>query len=309
MSDYTFIQKVDEALTNIIWNGIKSEPAIQSIISSIDEISFSSPKAAQKTKKISIFLYNLNPNVATKNTPPHVDSLRDKYSLVLRYLVTPTTGDDENDHIVLGKVIQTLLSNPVFPVSDLGNVGDYRITMDSISLDELTNLWTAIGAPLRLSASFAVSAEAEINEHQETEVLETALVSVKGTSRLKEMYQIVNQTFIGQATDWEKSNLFRKQWVMLDFKKSTGMSVEDMLKALESLGEKLEQDLPTQQSMESLNALTGYYKHVQQELTQFSKLSPKQKKNVEVITKWISDLNALTEALNVQKTSNSRRDA
>jgi hypothetical protein len=50
MSDYSFIQNADKALADIVWNSIKQEPKVTEIVSSEEQISFSSPKTSE-TKK------------------------------------------------------------------------------------------------------------------------------------------------------------------------------------------------------------------------------------------------------------------
>jgi hypothetical protein len=74
-------------------------------------------------------------------------------------------------------------------------------------------------------------------------------------NRTVELYQAVLKTFVEQSDGWKKRNLLQKQYVFQDFKKNTDMSVEEMLTALNSLGDKLELHLSTSQFIKPLNAM------------------------------------------------------
>ena len=88
-----------------------------------------------------------------------------------------------------------------------------------------------------------------------------------------------------------------KQWVLQDFKKNSGITVEEMLSTLNSLGDKLEQNGSTAQFIEPLNQLASYYQHQLDELKGFQKMSHKQQENLETIALWIKDIQGLVEAL------------
>ena len=99
MSQKAFISDADAALANLIWNGIENEPATKNIISSQEQISFCSPKAAgtKGTRKLSIFLYNITEEPAARNVPPTVDYSRKRQlnqllpcAILLRHLLETT---------------------------------------------------------------------------------------------------------------------------------------------------------------------------------------------------------------------------
>ena len=106
------------------------------------------------------------------------------------------------------------------------------------------------------------------------------------------------KTFTEQANGWKKANLFKKQYVFQDFKKNTDMSVDEMLTALNSLGDKLQMNLSTKQFIEPLNALAGFYEHQREALKGAEKFSKKQEENLEIIAGWNSEVKALMDALN-----------
>ena len=114
MDHNSFITNVDAALADLIWTNIKNDSSLATIVSSQEQISFSSPKTTNTrgNKKLSIFLYNLTEETAAKNLPPSEAGSRKMRSLIsfaLHYLVTVFTGNDEDDHEVLEKIIQIVL--------------------------------------------------------------------------------------------------------------------------------------------------------------------------------------------------------
>ncbi len=115
MDQKSFITNVDTALSDLIWKSIKNDSTLITLVSSQEQISFSSPKTAttRGNKKLSIFLYNITEETATKNLPPPEAGsvkLSSHMSFALHYLVTPFTGNEKDDHALLEKIIQIVFS-------------------------------------------------------------------------------------------------------------------------------------------------------------------------------------------------------
>lgn len=304
MGQKGFISDADKALANLIWNSLQNESAAEKIISSQEQISFSSPKNAsiRGNRKLSIFLYNITEESVLKNVPPQGD---DTSKLVfgvpfaLHYLVTPFTGNEKDDHALLEIIIQMFLANPLIDVVDAGNTVEASVKIDSLSLDELTRLWLALDTPLRLSVSLTISS-AEPLQHLQTQTTD-APVALKnlslGTNHVTQIYQAVLKTFTEQSTGWRNRNMVVKQWVLQDFQKNSGMTVEEMQNMLNSLEGKMGHGESTEQFIKPLNQLAGYYQHQLDELKGLHKISHKQTENIEAITSWIKDIKSLVEAL------------
>ncbi len=270
MSQKAFISDADAALSNLIWNGIKDEPVAKNIISSQEQISFSSPKdaTAQKTRKLSIFLHNTTEETTARKVPLTLDSKENTISptFALHYLVTPTTGNDKDNHALLEEIIQVLLATPAIADASKENKVGFAVKIDSLSLEELTKLWTALGIPLRLSVIITVtSAQPGIDSQAQIKsgagAPQAAAQTVVRDEPVIQLYQAVLKTFAEQSDGWKNRNFAVRQWVIQDFKKNTNMAVEEMRSDLNSLGDKLQRHEPTEQFIKSLNALAGYYKH------------------------------------------------
>jgi hypothetical protein len=82
-------------------------------------------------------------------------------ALLLRYLLTPWSGDRLTDHLILGRVMQVLydeaiLSGPVLNGSLSGTDQALKITMAPLSLDERARVWYSVQRPYHLSVSYEV---------------------------------------------------------------------------------------------------------------------------------------------------------
>lgn len=128
MSDYNAISYVGETLRKLLWDNIKDDSHVSSIIGSEDQITLSSPD--ESDKKLSLFLYQVTENAYLKNEEMQsLNTAKLKYpplTLSLFYLVTPHTQNMDSVHIILGKVMQIFHDNSVLRGSVLHEnlVGD-----------------------------------------------------------------------------------------------------------------------------------------------------------------------------------------
>ena len=166
MGGYTAIADIGETLKKLLWDHIKDDAVAKSIIESEEQITFSSPEEVEADKKLSLFLYQVTENAYLKNEEMQlVNSTKLKYpslSLSLFYLVTSHTPKRENDHILLGKVMQIFHDNAILRGSVLqGRLAgeDLRVILNPLSVDELNKLWSVISKakPFRLSLSYEVT--------------------------------------------------------------------------------------------------------------------------------------------------------
>lgn len=113
-----------------------------------------------------------------------------------------------------------------------------------------------------------------------------------------ELYQAVFKTYLEQSEGWKKRNLFERQWVSRDFKKTTGRSIDEMQTTLKELGNSLKSGASTAEFIEPLNQLAGYYVHQQGQLRGFEKNPQKLEENLKIIDIWVNDATALIKILN-----------
>jgi NAD(P)-dependent dehydrogenase (short-subunit alcohol dehydrogenase family) len=127
--------------------------------------------------------------------------------------------------------------------------------------------------------------------------LEPAKLQGADSERVLELQQVVLDSYMQQLKDWRRSNMFRRQFATSDFKNNTEMTPEEMLTALQKLGEKLERKESTAQFLESLKALQGYYEHQREVISGFEKIQKKRQEGLDIVATWIQQVKALIEAL------------
>lgn len=290
MSQKKFISNADEALANFVWRVINEDPDAKRILQAKEQLSFGLPKAIGASK-VSIYLYSVEVKAKAEREP---------VPFVLHYLLTPTTGDEKNDHVLLEKIVHALLSTPQINAADSTSSGLFS-KPDTVSPSEVGKLWIALGAPLRLFLSLAVASSAKLLDFTaETAVAiesSAAAQTIPVANDVTSLYQAVLKTFTEQADGWKNRNMVLRQFIFQQFKKIAGVSVDEMLAALKSLGDKLETHKPTGELIKPLNQLAGYYRHQLEELKGMDKMSHNQKENIESVDVWLKEVTALVEAL------------
>jgi NAD(P)-dependent dehydrogenase (short-subunit alcohol dehydrogenase family) len=120
--------------------------------------------------------------------------------------------------------------------------------------------------------------------------------SVVLSGKPAELYKLVMETYVEQSDGWKKRNIFERQWIARDFKKNTGMSIDEMLAALKAIESSLNRKVPRQDSVEVLKKLTAYYEHQQVQLKGFEKDPKKLQENLKIIDSWRMAIKLLLES-------------
>jgi hypothetical protein len=84
-------------------------------------------------------------------------------ALLLRYLVTPWSGQPDSDHQILGRAIQVLYEHAIISGPLLLNTSRLfqeneaiKVTMVPLTLEDRTHVWRSVNQPYRLSANYEV---------------------------------------------------------------------------------------------------------------------------------------------------------
>lgn len=120
--------------------------------------------------QVNLFLYHTAPNAAWRNIKP---GEADQPPLALNlYYILSAYGQNEDDpdpfsHRLLGEAMHILHNHPVLdPVeikesldgSDLHKQAErVRVTLQPLSIEEISKLWTAFQTPYRISVAYEVS--------------------------------------------------------------------------------------------------------------------------------------------------------
>jgi hypothetical protein len=118
--------------------------------------------------QLTLFLFEAAEDPSARNrprvrtsSPPDISVRKPPLALLLRYLLTPWSGDRVTDHRILGRAMQALYDNAIVSGAALqgglaGTAAALKITQAPLSLEERTRVWHAVQRPYRLSASYEV---------------------------------------------------------------------------------------------------------------------------------------------------------
>jgi NAD(P)-dependent dehydrogenase (short-subunit alcohol dehydrogenase family) len=105
----------------------------------------------------------------------------------------------------------------------------------------------------------------------------------------------VHLTLKEQSEGWKRRSIFERQWVIRDFKKTTGMSVEEWLEALEGLGKGLHGG--TGITIPPLSKLAEYYNHQAEMAKGYEKDAAKLEENLKYVYSWRDEVIELEKLL------------
>jgi hypothetical protein len=170
MSHYAIIHDVTLELRRRIFAALQATPDVDFQINNMNQdIVFDPPPDASNGPPVlSIFLYHIVPDQYLRNQPyltPTPNGLRyPPAPLELHYLITPLDTEQEQNHLLLGRIIQYFHDTPQLTSIDGlpldnsfgGSSAEIRVTMETLSIEELTRIWNALGSVYQLSVAYKV---------------------------------------------------------------------------------------------------------------------------------------------------------
>ena len=116
--------------------------------------------------RMTLFLFEVVEDPSLRNRPPQQSVLPPDISLqkapiplILRYLLTPWSGDRLTDHRIMGRALQALhddaiLSGPQLQGGLAGSSEAIKLKLAPLTLEERTRVWHAVQRPYRLSVTY-----------------------------------------------------------------------------------------------------------------------------------------------------------
>jgi NAD(P)-dependent dehydrogenase (short-subunit alcohol dehydrogenase family) len=105
----------------------------------------------------------------------------------------------------------------------------------------------------------------------------------------------VRETLKEQSDGWKHRSIFERQWVIRDFKKTSGMSADEWLDALDSLGKALYSH--SQFNRPPLEKLAAYYDHLAEMAKGYEKDRAKLEENLRFVYGWRDEVIQLDNLL------------
>ena len=166
MSSYTALRAVSNTLRDLLVAGITNSSDMQ--LNGVP-IHLLSPKemheSTDKKTGVSLWLYRVARNGDTLGLPPRRISptqvSHHPVPLDLHYLVTPIVEAPEDEQMLLGRVAQIFNDHPglrgALLKDDLAGSGEeMRLMLETLSLEEISKVWQALGESYQLSLSYEV---------------------------------------------------------------------------------------------------------------------------------------------------------
>jgi NAD(P)-dependent dehydrogenase (short-subunit alcohol dehydrogenase family) len=122
-----------------------------------------------------------------------------------------------------------------------------------------------------------------------------AAINAKSREQAAALCERVRTTLQEQSEGWKHRPLFERQWVVRDFRKTTGMPVEEWLLALGSLEDDLRRG--TSRPCPPLQKLAAYYEHLAELAKGYEKDSAKLQENLRVVYGWRDEVADLAKMI------------
>ena len=165
MPDFSVIADVSETLQTVLTDAFTTLPGPPFPIAEIHDLS---GNISTTPPRLTIFLFEVIEDASLRNRPPtavsapgDVTITRPPMALLLRYLMTPWSGDRLTDHRILGRTLQALydgaiISGPQLQGGLAGSDQALKLKLAPLDLDARSRVWFAIQRPYRLSVTYEV---------------------------------------------------------------------------------------------------------------------------------------------------------
>jgi hypothetical protein len=182
MSDFTAIRAVSLSLKGLLKHAITDNPDPQ--LSGVP-IDLRSPKelSGAGATTVSLWLYRVARDPDALNRPGLRNApnqrLYQPLPIHLYYLVTPMSAQPDDEQVLLGRVLQVCNDHAVLRGADLqdslaGSDEQLRVTLETLSLEDLTRIWYSLSEPYRPSVTYevqVVSIDSDLEPKQTPPVL------------------------------------------------------------------------------------------------------------------------------------------
>jgi hypothetical protein len=186
VSDYSVIRAVSQTLDTLLTTFITNSSDVQIKNIPVELLSPKEMEAANEDLGVSLWLYRATRMAEMLNEPPERKMnqiIPTPLPVLLHYLVTPIAKDPLTRHALMGKVLQVFNDHSILRGADLqgilqGTTEQLRITLEALSLEDLSLIWDALNEPYQLSVSYLVQV---VKIDSEFEPVQSSLVVEKDT--------------------------------------------------------------------------------------------------------------------------------
>lgn len=163
MPDASVVADVSNTLVQLITDGLSTLGAPPHPIAEISDLQGTISTAPAR---VTLFLFEVVEDPTSKNrpfikkpVPSAVVLQKPPMALLLRYMLTPWSGDRTTDHLILGRVLQVLYDDAIISGPQLlgglaGSNEAIKVTLSPLTLEDRARVWYAVQKPYRLSLTY-----------------------------------------------------------------------------------------------------------------------------------------------------------
>lgn len=170
MPDFGVIADVSRTLETLLTAGFSTLTPAPAPIAEVHDLQ---GQISINPARLTIFLFEVVEDASQRNRPPvRTDSVpptppvtqvsKPPMALLLRYLMTPWSGDRFTDHLILGRTLQILYDGAIVSGAQLQGTTlqntdtALKIALTPITLEERSRVFFAMQRPYRLSVTYDV---------------------------------------------------------------------------------------------------------------------------------------------------------
>ncbi|MFI1888532.1 DUF4255 domain-containing protein [Streptomyces jumonjinensis] len=165
MGDFGVIADVSTVMVETLTQALRGLSQVDPPVAELNDLS---ETVQTPPPKLTVFLYDIAEHPTSRNRPPVRSQPPDPptvrkapMALLLRYLVTPWGGDQETQHRMLGRALQTFYDDAILDGVRLSgslaaSTDALHLGLTSLTLDQKSWVWYAIQKPYRLSLNYEV---------------------------------------------------------------------------------------------------------------------------------------------------------
>lgn len=165
MGDFGVIADVSKVIVRSLTQALRDLNQVEPPIAELNDLS---DTVQTPPPKLTVFLYEIAEDPTSRNRPPVRSQpptpptvRKPPMALLLRYLITPWGGDQETQHQMLGRALQTFYDDAILDGTQLSgslaaSTDSLHLTLTPLTLDQKSWVWYAIQKPYRLSLNYEV---------------------------------------------------------------------------------------------------------------------------------------------------------
>jgi hypothetical protein len=170
--DYGVIADVSQTLQQVLTNALVP-------LGSVAEVHDLQGPISSAPARLTLFLFEVSEDPSARNRPrtrqivgTDITIRKPPMALILRYLLTPWSGDRLTDHRILGRVMQVLyddaiISGPALVGGLAGTDQALKVSVASLTLEERARVWYSVQKPYHLSVAYEVRVVNLVSEVEE----------------------------------------------------------------------------------------------------------------------------------------------